>query len=141
MIICTATDVTEERASSEEPAGGLDLLVDAMEDYAFYTLDHEGHVTRWNKGAERLKGYAAWEVLGAHLSRFFTEEDRQADIPEQLIETAKNDGSVTHEGWRVRKNGSRFWANVTLSASFDQSGTLRGFGKMIQESSKQPMAH
>jgi PAS domain S-box-containing protein len=140
VIICTATDITGERATPTEQTSGFDLLVDAMEEYAFYTLDHEGYVTRWNKGAERLKGYEASEVLGAHMSEFFTEEDRQSGVPEQLIEAAKADGSVTDEGWRLRKDGSRFWANVTLSASFDEAGTLRGFGEMIQESTKQPIS-
>lgn len=139
VIVCTATDVTGERLTPEEQASGFDLLIDAMEDYAFYTLDHEGYVTRWNRGAERLKGYEASEILGAHMSEFFTEEDRQAGVPEQLIEAAKNEGSVTQEGWRLREDGSRFWADATLSASFDEAGTLRGFGKMIQESSKQPV--
>ena len=139
-IICTATDITGERTTPTERTSGFDLLVDAMEEYAFYTLDHEGYVTRWNKGAERLKGYEASEVLGAHMSEFFTEEDRQSGVPEQLIEAAKADGSVTDEGWRLRKDGSRFWANVTLSASFDEAGTLRGFGEMIQESTKQPIS-
>jgi len=139
VIVCTATDITGERAAPAEQAGGFDLLIDAMQDYAFYTLDHEGYVTRWNEGAERLKGYEASEILGAHLSEFFTEEDRQAGVPERLIEAAKTDGSVTDEGWRLQKSGSRFWADVTLSASFDEAGTLRGFGEMIQESPKQPM--
>ena len=140
VIICTATDITGERTTPTERTSGFDLLVDAMEEYAFYTLDHEGYVTRWNKGAERVKGYEASEVLGTHMSEFFTEEDRQSGVPEQLIGAAKADGSVTDEGWRLRKDGSRFWANVTLSASFDEAGTLRGFGEMIQESTEQPIS-
>lgn len=139
VIVCTATDVTEERLTPGEQTSGFDLLVDAMEDHAFYTLDHEGYVTRWNKGAERLKGYEASTILGSHISVFFTEEDCQSGVPEQLIEAAKNEGSVTQEGWRLRADGSRFWADTTISASFDEAGTLRGFGKMIQESSKQPI--
>ena len=139
VIVCTATDITGERTTSAEKASEFDLLIDAMDDYAFYTLDHEGYVTRWNKGAERLSGYEASEILGVHISRFFTEEDRQVNAPEQLIEAATIDGSVTDEGWRLRKDGSRFWADVTLSANFDEAGTLRGFGKMIQESPKQPI--
>lgn len=140
VIVCTATDVTDERTDAVDQASGLDLLVDAMEEYAFYTLDHEGYVTRWNKGAERLKGYSAAEIVGSHLSIFFTDDDQRAGVPEQLIETAKSDGSVTDEGWRLRKDGSRFWADVTLSASFDEAGTLRGFGKMIKEAPQQPVA-
>lgn len=139
VIVCTATDVTGERHVPEKQAIGLDLLIDAMEDYAFYTLDHEGYVTRWNEGAERLTGYEASTILGEHVSVFFTDEDRRAGVPERFIEAAKTEGSVTQEGWRVREDGSRFWADTTLSASFDEAGTLRGFGKMVQEASKQPI--
>jgi len=141
VVICTAADITEERTASTEQTSGFDFLIDAMEDDAFYTLDHEGYVTRWSKGAKRLTEYEASEVLGAHMSEFFVEEDRHSGVPEQLVEAAKTDGSVSDEGWRVRKDGSRFWADVTLSASFDEAGTLRGFGKMIQESPNKSTAH
>lgn len=137
VIVCTATDVTGERLTPAKQTSGFDLLIDAMEEYAFYTLDHEGYVTRWNKGAERLLGYEVSAILGEHMSKFFTEEDRQSGVPEQLIVAAKNGGSITREGWSLRADGSRFWADTTLSASFDEAGTLRGFGKMIQESANQ----
>lgn len=133
VIVCTAADVTGERTGSAERTGGFDVLLDAMEDRAVYTVDHEGYVTRWNRGAERLKGYVASEVVGAHLSRFFLEDDRRSGLPERLIEAAKIDGTVTEELRRLRKDGTRFWADVTLSASFDVAGTLRGFGVVIEE--------
>lgn len=141
VVICTAKDVTEERTASSEHTPESELLVDSMEDVAFYTLDHEGYVTRWNKGAERLKDYSADEAIGRHLSIFFTEEDIRNDLPERLVETAKTEGSVTDQGWRVRKDGSRFRAENTLSASYDDSGTLRGFGKMIREAPVQSVDH
>lgn len=137
VTVCTAQDVTQERMDTEKQMTGFDLFIDAMEEYAFYTTDHEGYVTRWNEGAERLKGFEASEVLGEHISTFFTEEDREQGLPEELIETAKSEGSVTDEGWRLRKDGSKFWATVTLSSSFDESGTIRGFGKIIQEAPDQ----
>ena len=131
VIVCTARDVTAERAAGEH--GEFDVLLDAFDDRTFYTLDHEGYVTRWNDGAERLTGYAAGDALGAHLSRFFTDEDRDDDVPERLLSTATAEGSVDHDGSWIRKDGSRFQAEVTLSASFDDAGTLRGFGTVLRE--------
>jgi PAS domain S-box-containing protein len=139
VIVCTATDVTGERKNPTKQTSGFELLIDAMEDRAFYTLDHEGYITRWNAGAERLTGYRTGEIIGGHISRFFTAEDRRAGVPNQLIETAQDNGSVDCEGWRVRKDGSRFWADVTLSASYNEAGTLRGYAKIVQESPKPPI--
>lgn len=135
VIVCTATDVTPERTAPGQRTTGFDLLVDAMDGHAFYTLDHEGYITRWNEGAERLTGYSADEIIGAHIGIFFTETDREEDRPEELIETAKVEGSVTDQGRRVRKDGSRFRAVDTLSASYDADGTIRGFGKIDREAS------
>lgn len=139
VIVCTAQDVTDERAAFAEQTG-FDLLLDAMGDHVFSTLDHEGYVTRWNDVATQVTGYDVDEVLGEHLAAFFPEDERQTDIPEQLLETAKAKGSVTHEGWKLRKDGSRFWGDVTISASYDDSGTLRGFGQVIHESTDQTAA-
>lgn len=139
VIVCTAQNVTDERLAFAEQTG-FDLLLDAMENHVFSTLDHEGYVTRWNDGAERLTGYEVDEILGEHITAFFTEDEQQTNIPERLLETAKTEGSVTHEGWKLRKDGSRFWADITISASYDDSGTLRGFGQVIQESTEQMTA-
>lgn len=136
VIVCTANDVTPERTSSSPQTTGFELLVDAMEGHAFYTLDHEGYVTRWNEGAERLTGYSGEQIIGAHVGTFFPEAERERGRPEALIETAKLDGSVTTQGWRVRNDGSRFKATDTISASYDSSGTIRGFGKMVREASE-----
>jgi PAS domain S-box-containing protein len=135
-IVCTAQDVTPERTDITDLGDEFGLLFDSLDDRAFYTLDHEGYITRWNDGAKRLNGYDAEEILGEHISVFFTEEDRAAGAPEDLIETAKEDGSVQVSGWRLRKDGTRFWADVTISASFDDAGTLRGFGKVTTESTE-----
>lgn len=132
-IVCTAQDVTSERERMTDVSDKFDVLFDSLEDQAFYTLDHEGYVTRWNESAERLNGYEAPEILGEHIAVFFTENDRAAGRPEILIESAKEDGSVNVSGWRLRKDGTRFWADVTLSAQYDEAGTVRGFGKVIQE--------
>jgi PAS domain S-box-containing protein len=133
VVICTAQDVTPERTAPTQQTTGFDLLVDAMEDHAFYTLDHEGYITRWNRGAERLTGYTATEIIGEHMERLFIEEDRERGLPEQLIETAKTEGTATNVGRRVRKDGGEFKTSDTLSASYDTSGTIRGFGKIDRE--------
>lgn len=133
VIVCTAKDLTEERVAAGDWTSGFDLLLDAIEEYAFCTLDHEGYLTRWNAGAERLTGYQASDVIGKHISTFFVEEDREADLPTQLIETATSEGMATDEGWRLRADGSRFRGKLTLAASYDESGTIRGFGQLIQE--------
>jgi PAS domain S-box-containing protein len=139
VIVCTAQDVTPERTGPAEQTTGFDLLVGTMEDQAFYTLDHEGYLTRWSKGAERLTGYIADEIIGEHMSKFFSEDDRRSGLPEQLIETAKTEGSVIGEGWRFRKDGSKFWADTVLSASYDPAGTIRGFGTRVRESANRPV--
>lgn len=139
VIVCTATDVTPERTAASQRTTGFDLLVDAMDGHAFYTLDHEGYITRWNEGAERLTGYSADEIIGAHLGKFFTEADRDQGRPEEMIETAKVEGTVTDEGCRVRKDGDRFRAVDTLAASYDAGGTIRGFGIMDRDASKESM--
>ena len=109
------------------------LLVDAVEDYAIFMLDSQGNITTWNTGAERIKGYKAPEVIGRHYSMFFTEDDRRAGKPERQLQVASEKGRVEQEGWRVRKDGSRFWANIVLTAIHDQDGKLVGFGKVTRD--------
>src|SRR5215471_19894648 len=86
------------------------LLIEAVTDYAIYMLDPNGIVTSWNPGAERLKGYTGAEIIGQHFSRFYTEGDRKSGRPVRALETARREGKFESEGWRVRKDGSRFWA-------------------------------
>src|SRR5438874_2237826 len=105
------------------------LLVEGVRDYAIFMLDPHGHIVTWNAGAQRLKGYSASEIVGQHFSRFYLPEDVQSGKPSRGLEWAAAKGSYEEEGWRVRKDGSRFWANVLITAVRDASGKLRGFSK------------
>ena len=109
------------------------LLVEAVTDYAIYMLDPKGIVTSWNPGAKRFKGYEAEEILGHHFSRFYTEEDRRAGLPERALETAAREGRFESEGWRVRKDGKHFWANVVVDPVIDPAGQLIGFAKITRD--------
>src|SRR6476661_4922964 len=99
-------------------------------------LDTEGRVSSWNTGAERFKGYAAQEIMGEHFSRFYTEEDRQAGVPARALETARREGRFEAEGWRVRKDGSRFWAMVIIDPIRNQAGELIGYAKVTRDMSE-----
>jgi PAS domain S-box-containing protein len=109
------------------------LLVESVVDYAIFMLDTEGHVATWNIGAEKIKGYRAAEIIGQHFSKFYTTEDVAAGKPQHELDVAKSDGRIEDEGWRVRKDGTRFWANVTLTALRDETGKLRGYGKVTRD--------
>ena len=109
------------------------LLVDNVRDYAIFMLDPEGRVANWNEGAERLKGYRAEEIIGQHFSRFYPQEDIEKGKPEHELRVAATDGRHEDEGWRVRKDGSRFWANVMITAVRDAEGKLVGFSKITRD--------
>ena len=109
------------------------LLVQSIVDYAIYMLDTNGIVTSWNAGAERIKGFQTEEIVGKHFSTFYTEEDREAGVPEKVLETARREGKFEGEGWRVRKDGTRFWASVVLDAIKDETGELVGFAKITRD--------
>ena len=109
------------------------LLVDAVRDYAIYLLDAEGHVASWNAGAQRFKGYKADEIIGQHFSRFYTDEDRAAGVPARALRTAAEEGKFEAEGWRVRKDGSRFWCSVVIDPVIDEDGDLIGFAKVTRD--------
>ncbi len=109
------------------------LIVDNVRDYAIYMLDPDGLVSSWNAGAERVKGYREDEIIGKHLSQFYPEEDRTAGVPQRALAQAAGGSTFKAEGWRVRKDGSRFWASVALSAIRDEQGTLLGFAKVTQD--------
>jgi PAS domain S-box-containing protein len=109
------------------------LLVEAVRDYAIFMLDTEGHVNSWNVGAERIKGYKASEIVGKHFSCFYPEEDIAAAKPQRALEIAAKEGRVEDEGWRLRKDGSRFWANVIITALKDNAGNLIGFIKVTRD--------
>jgi PAS domain S-box-containing protein len=109
------------------------LLVSGIKDYAIFMLDPDGCILLWNDGAERLKGYKADEIIGRHFSTFYPAGDVQADIPDQELRTALDEGSVTVEGWRIRKDGSRFWANVLITPIRNRRGMLQGFVKLARD--------
>ena len=111
----------------------FELLVNAVKDYAIYLLDRDGHVASWNAGAQRFKGYTAQEIIGHHFSRFYTEEDRASGLPQRALETAAAAGTFEAEGWRVRKDGTRFWTSVVIDPVIDESGTLIGFAKITRD--------
>jgi len=109
------------------------MLVEAVTDYAIYMLDPTGIVTSWNPGARRFKGYRESEIIGEHFSRFYTEEDRKSGLPQRALETAAREGKFENEGWRVRKDGSHFWAYVIIDPIRDSDGKLVGFAKVTRD--------
>lgn len=111
----------------------FELLVKAVKDYAIYLLDKNGHVASWNAGAERFKGYSADEIIGQHFSRFYTEEDRQVGEPERALKVAETEGKYDIEGWRVRKDGTRFRASVLIDPIRNEAGELIGFAKVTRD--------
>ncbi|MFN2644162.1 MAG: PAS domain S-box protein [Burkholderiales bacterium] len=112
------------------------LLVDAVQDYAIFMLDTQGTVASWNAGAQRIKGYTPDDIVGKHFSRFFIPEDIAAGKPWEELAVARRSGRAEVEGWRVKKNGDRFWARVVLTAVHDEEGHLRGFAKVTQDLSE-----
>lgn len=110
------------------------VLVESVRDYGIITLDPRGYITSWNEGARRIHGYEADEILGSHFSRFYPPEEIAAGKPERELEQAKAEGRVEDEGWRLRKDGTRFWADVVITALYDAiTGELRGFGKVTRD--------
>ncbi|QJC79760.1 hybrid sensor histidine kinase/response regulator [Pseudomonas umsongensis] len=118
----------------------LRLLIDAVVDYAIYMIDPDGIITSWNAGARRFKGYEEAEILGQHFSRFYTDEDRRAGLPQRALDTAIREGRFEGEGWRVRKDGTHFWSHVVIDPIYDPSGTLLGFAKITRDLTDRKMA-
>ncbi|EJM48675.1 PAS domain S-box [Pseudomonas sp. GM33] len=116
------------------------LLIDAVIDYAIYMIDPDGVITSWNAGARRFKGYEEAEILGEHFSRFYTDEDRRAGLPQRTLDTALGEGRFEGEGWQVRKDGSHFWSHVVIDPIFDPSGTLLGFAKITRDLTERRVA-
>ena len=122
-------DLTERRQSEQR----YRLLVESVLDYAIFSMDATGHIGSWNIGAERLKGYRPDEIIGKHFSVFYTEEDRKRDLPGYVLRTAVENGHFEGEGWRVRKDGSLFWASVVVTPLRDEEGNLYGFSKVTRD--------
>src|SRR4051812_1723107 len=129
-------DETDRHAASEALARSEErfrLLVGGLAEHALYMLDPDGRVASWNHGAQRIKGYRADEIIGQHFSVFFTPDDRAAEKPRRELELAARLGTYEEEGWRLRKDGSRFWAQVVVTALHGPDGRLRGFGKVPRD--------
>jgi PAS domain S-box-containing protein len=132
-------DTTPQRTGrfAQAAAEEFRLLVESVKDYAIFLLDRAGYVMSWNAGAERIKGYAAEEILGEHFSRFYEPENQTAGVPARALETAAREGRFEGHGWRVRKDGSRFFAHVIITALYDARGELHGFAKVTQDVTEQ----
>ena len=136
-------DITDKKAARDAlhaSEQNFRLLVQGVVDYAIYMLSPSGEVSNWNAGAQRIKGYSASEVVGSHFSRFYTEPDRHDGLPQKALAAAERDGKYESEGWRVRKDGSRFWAHVVVDPIRDDSGTLLGFAKITRDVTEQRQA-
>ncbi|WP_407520086.1 MHYT domain-containing protein [Methylobacterium oryzisoli] len=129
-----------EAAALRESEDRFRLLLQSVTDYAIFMLDADGRVANWNAGAERIKGYSEREVLGTHLSHFYTPEDRAAGLPEQALRLAAQANTFEHEGWRVRKDGSRFWASVVIDPVRDRDGRLVGYAKVTRDITERKQA-
>ena len=138
------SDLKQDTPSLDNPIAvnleHLRLLIDAVKDYAIFMLDPHGKVASWNRGAERIKGYREAEIIGKHFSCFYPEEDVRAGKPQRELDTAVHEGAYEDEGWRVRKDGSRFWAHVVIAALRDPRGVLVGFAKITCDSTERMRA-
>ena len=129
-------DLTERRAAEQairQSEEQFRRLVQGVSDYAIYMLDPTGNVSSWNFGAERIKGYRPQEIIGTHFSTFYTAEDREAGLPETALGIARAEGRFEREGWRVRKDGTRFWASIVIDAIRDEEGNVLGFAKITRD--------
>jgi len=115
-------------------------MVEQVKDYAIFILDPKGYILSWNAGAERIKGYRPAEIIGRHFSIFYSKDDVKNGLPQRELEIARSQGSVTQEGWRLRKDGSRFWAAITITALHDRDGVLVGFGKLTRDATERRSA-
>jgi PAS domain S-box-containing protein len=129
----TLEDHDEEKSAVLKDEDRYRLLIDSITDYAIYMLDKDGYVVSWNPGARRFKGYESPEIIGQHFSRFYTDADRKRGLPALALKAARENGRFEGEGWRVRKDGTRFWVNVVIDPIIDASGNLLGFAKVTRD--------
>jgi PAS domain S-box-containing protein len=136
QIAALTRELAQARGSQRElqsRSAQFAVLVQSIKDYAIYMVDKQGRVVSWNSGAERIKGYTADEIRGQHFSRFYTESDRKSGLPAQALRQAVAEGKFEEEGWRVRKDGSQFWASIVIDPIRDGNGTLIGFAKVTRD--------
>src|ERR1700756_5048479 len=127
---------TKQQRDLFESERSFRLLVEGVADYALYMLDPTGIVTSWNVGGQRIKGYSSEEIVGQHFSRFYTEADRANGKPARALGIARDKGHYEEEGWRVRKDGTFFWASVVIDPIYDNDGRLIGFAKITRDISE-----
>lgn len=136
MFVGCLRDITthvEAKKTSQIHELQFQFLVQGVKDYAIYMLDPQGRVATWNWGGRNIKGYNSEEIIGEHFSRFFTDEDRRNDLPARALDKARQEGQFEAEGWRVRKDGSRFWASAVITRIHDETGKLLGFAKVTRD--------
>jgi PAS domain S-box-containing protein len=136
VVLSFVRDVTEQRAAMEtlrRHDQQMGSIIESVRDYAIYFLDRDGHVMTWNPGGERIKGYTAEEIVGKHFSRFFTQEDIERGRPAELLRLAAARGRIEDQGWRIRKDGSRFWTDSILTAIRDSAGEITGYAKVTRD--------
>lgn len=133
--------IVEERTRTlKESEERYHKMIEEVQDYAIILLDNEGNILNWNKGAQQIKGYSEDEIIGKSFRLFYRQQDRDKKLPEQLIETAKREGRATHEGWRVRKDGSKFWGSIVITALHDQENNIIGFSKVTRDLTERKQA-
>lgn len=139
FVLASVIDISERKQAAVElkvSEERFDVMVRAVQDYAILRLDAHGHIESWNEGAARIQGYSSEEIIGQSFERFYTDEARAAGLPAELLRRATTDGVAEDEGWRVRKDGSRFWASVDIAALRDGSGVVVGFTKITRDLSE-----
>jgi PAS domain S-box-containing protein len=132
-LIVDVTERTQVQRALRQSERRYRQVLESVKDYAIFTLDPDGYVTSWNPGAERIKGFQAQEVIGKHFSIFYTPEDVEKGEPQRVLQHALRDGHFESEGWKLRKDGSRYWANVVITPIWDEEGDLQGFSKVVRD--------
>jgi PAS domain S-box-containing protein len=134
------TEIKNSKTELNSNTGHFEKMLGEIEDYSIIFLNNEGNITQWNKGAEKIKGYTAKEALGKNFTMFYTEEDKRAGLPHQLLKEAEVKGKAIHEGWRVRKDGTLFWGSVLITALHDEKGDVMGYAKVTRDLSERKIA-